>query len=87
MIHRVEMDWVATTPKMRKPWNIKDLETWLALFVIFYLYVGRLATYKLSHGPSVIFRDSTSTSMRWIPGVLGALPDLGTFEVSRYFLG
>ncbi|CAK9016868.1 unnamed protein product [Durusdinium trenchii] len=25
MIHRVEMDWVATTPKMRKPWNIKDL--------------------------------------------------------------
>ena len=27
MIRRMEVDWVATQPKSRKPWNVKDLES------------------------------------------------------------
>ena len=27
MLHRMESDWVSLTPKMRKPWGMKDLAT------------------------------------------------------------
>ena len=27
MMTRMEVDWVALAPKMRKPWNLKDLES------------------------------------------------------------
>ena len=29
MILRMETDWIAMAPKMRKAWNLKDLESWL----------------------------------------------------------
>lgn len=27
VIHRMEKDWLATPPKQRRPWHVKDLET------------------------------------------------------------
>jgi len=35
LIARMELDWTATQPKMRKPWNVKDLDTQLILQVYF----------------------------------------------------
>ena len=41
MLHRMESDWVSLTPKMRKPWGMKDLATkkklWCTSFGLFFI--------------------------------------------------
>ena len=31
VLTRMELDWMALAPRMRKPWNVKDLDSWLGI--------------------------------------------------------